>query len=116
MSASTRPSPGSGSRNVCDAMRPPDSVGQRAVDYIENPIKIRKIILLNAAWRIWDVKTTHPQHRCLQRVEALLGDACGKLSTHPEIQLGLVHSDRPTGLLHRLDDHRHVERRQGAEI
>src|SRR5215207_10087987 len=95
---------------------PSRSVGQRAIDHIEYPIKIRKVLLLDTARRIGYVKTTYPQHRRLQRVEALLGNARGKLSTQPEIQLRLVHRDHPARLLDRFVYDRHIQRRQRAEV
>src|SRR4029450_4301803 len=100
MSAPTSPSPGSGSRKVCNAMRGLPSVGQRAIDHVEHPVKIRKIFLLDAARRIRYVEASDAQHRCFQRVEALLGDPRGELSAQPEIELSLVYGHRPAGLLH----------------
>src|SRR4029450_10375942 len=79
MSASTSPSPGSGSRNVRNAMRGLPSVGQRAIDHVEHPVKIRKIFLLDAARRIRYVKAGDAQHGGFRGVEALFSDPRGEL-------------------------------------
>ena len=72
----------------CEPFR---SVSKRTIDHVEDPIKIRKVLFLDTAGRIWNVEASNAQHRRFQGVEALLGNPRCKLCTQPEIQLGLVH-------------------------
>src|SRR4051794_21151303 len=92
------------------------SVGQRPVDCVEHPVEVGEPLVLDPARGVRRVETTHPQHRRLQRVEALLADPGGDLRAHAEIDVRLMDDDGAAGLAHRLHDRTHVEWRQRAQV
>src|SRR3954462_13190235 len=75
ISASVRPSPTSGSLN-CFIWRTPGGGSERegSVDGVEHAVQVGEVLLLDPARRVGGVEAADPQHRRLQRVEALLGD------------------------------------------
>ena len=66
-----RRGPGAGTRGV----RLPGSPGsvRSPVDGVEHPVQVGQVVVLAARGRVGRVEAGHPQHRGLQRVEALLG-------------------------------------------
>src|ERR1700761_1391479 len=82
MSASVRPSPTSGSLNSFFTPRSsfPGSVGERAVDGVQDPVQVGQVVIFRPGGRVRDREPADPQHRRLQRVKAPLG--------HPGRDLG----------------------------
>src|SRR3569623_80732 len=68
ISASVRPSPTSGSLN--SAMGNLLEV-ERAVDGVEHPVEVWKVVLLDPRRRVRRVEAADPEHRRLEGVEAL---------------------------------------------
>src|SRR6478735_10725919 len=118
ISASTRPSPGSGSLNVriamCDSLF--RSVRQSAVDAVEDAVEVGEDLLLHPARRVRDVRAADAHDRRLELVEALLGDLGGDLGRHAEERARLVDDDETPRLAHRRDDGVDGQRREGAQV
>ena len=66
--------------------------------------------------RVRDVEAGDPQDRCLEEVEALLGEPGGDLGAVAGEARRLVHDDRAAGAAYRLAHGRVVERRQRAQV
>src|SRR6476659_2424451 len=74
ISASTRPSPGSGRWNILIAIwSQPFSVRERAVDTVEDAVEVGEELLLHPAGRVGDVGPADSDDRRFELVEALLG-------------------------------------------
>src|SRR6478752_3382942 len=116
ISASTRPSPGSGRLNVLIAMCRSPSQYARAVDAVEDPVEVGEELLLHPARRIRDVGAVDADDRRLELVEALLGDLRGDLGPHAEEAARLVDDDEPARLAHGRHDRVDGQRREGAQV
>src|SRR6185437_6007891 len=96
-SASSRPSPRSGSRKSGIAVVP-----LQAGDGVEDAVGVRQVEPLEVRRRVRDVQAGYPQDGRLQVVEALLGQPGGDLGAVAGEARRLVHDDGPAGAAHRL--------------
>src|SRR5580658_1549047 len=95
-SASSRPSPRSGSRK--SGMVVPLQAGDR----VEDPVDAGQVVAFQQRRRVGDVEAGDAQDRRLQVVEAPLGQAGGDLGAVAAEPRRLVHDDGPAGAGHRL--------------
>src|SRR5699024_7531374 len=129
ISASTSPSPTSGSLNACAppvlgtlfcfamfSLLPSHLVRERPVDSIQNADKIRKVVLFQARLRIRRVVGGNTDDGRLQVVEALLCDTCGDLRSGAAGEGRLVGDHQSAGLFHRLHDGRIVDRGERTQV
>src|SRR5690606_31224835 len=114
ISASVSPSAVSARRNCLYSGIPSSSPVQSAVDGVEYPVEVRQEMLLRLGRRVRGVESGHPQHRRLQRVEALLLHPGRDLGGDRRLRRGLAHRDQPAGATHRLEHRAQVQRRQCA--
>src|SRR6185437_14805434 len=110
-SASLRPSPRSGSRKSGIVPLP-----LQARDGVEDAVGVGQVELLQMRRRVRDVEASDPQDRCLQVMEALLGQPGGDLRAVAGEARRLVHDDGPASPAHRLRQGVVVEGRQRAEV
>src|SRR5437773_1300851 len=110
-STSAMPSPMSGMRITCT----PISCLHRALERSGDARRAGEIGPL-LRMRIGRVPTRDAFDRRLEVIEAMLLHQRLELGTEAAGARGLVHDDAATGLLHRVDDRREVERPQAAQV
>src|ERR1700675_3204335 len=96
-SASSSPSPRSGSRKSATVVLP-----LQARDGVEYAVGVRQVKALKVRRRVRDVEAGNAQDPRLQVVEALLGQPGGDLGAVAAESRRLVHDDRPAGAADRL--------------
>src|SRR5262249_6168755 len=117
ISPSVRPSPRSGRLNSLtldtahDLLEP-----ERAVDGVEHPVEVGQEVLLQPRGWVRRVEARYPQHRRLERVEALLRHARRDFGTDSHVRRCLVDHDEPAGLADRREDRLGVQRRDRPEV
>src|SRR5580698_3143323 len=110
ISASSSPSPRSGSRKsgIVVPLQPRDA--------IQYPVDVRQMEVLQVRRRVGDVKAGDPQDGCLEEVEALLGEAGDDLGAVAAEPRRFVDDDGAAGAAYRLTHGRVVKRRQRAKV
>src|SRR6202046_5590468 len=110
ISASSSPSPRSGSRKsgIVVPLQPRDGV--------QYPVGVRQVEVLQVRRRIRDVEAGDPQDGCLEEVEALLGEPGGDLGAVACEARRLVDDDGAAGAAYRLTHGRVVKQRQRGEV
>src|ERR1700677_4171239 len=110
-SASSRPSPRSGSRKSGRIVVP-----LQPGDRVQDPVHAGQMMLFELGRRIGDIKTGNAQYRRQQVVKALLRQPGGHLGAVSAEARRLVHDHRAAGAADRGGDGRVVERRQAAQV
>src|ERR1700677_896150 len=110
-SASSRPSPRSGSRKSGMIVVP-----LQPGDRVQDPVHAGQMMLFELGRRIGDIKTGNAQYRRQQVAKALLRQPGGHLGAVSAEARRLVHDHRAAGAADRGGDGRVVERRQAAQV
>src|ERR1700748_1165578 len=96
ISASSSPSPRSGSRKSGMV------IPLQSRDGVENPVGVRQMKVFEMRWWIGHIQPGDPQDRCLQVVETLLGQPGGDLGPVTGEARRLVHYHRTAGAAYRF--------------
>ena len=92
------------------------SVAERAVDGVQDPVQVGKVVLLQPRWRVRSCVAADAQHRRLQVVEAVLLHQRRELGPKTAGPRCFVRNHATAGLLDRRDDGVDVDRHDAAQI